>query len=259
MNLIVTKVYPIAFLEFFEENGKKRREGPRKEKEELLLQDQWMKRREKEQARLRSELEDKINIYEDWADRLERRSGSHFHPTEDDPQPNHIEDIFDELDGGKEFSVVTARISLTEAGWLARFIRDKIAQERAQIGEEIERDLKHVCPPRDVRSFRVLFMKDACSIRKPSQRTAEITVWDVMSLSFDEGKQAGNFAEGQRFLRMDETWRRLAHIPLYEKGLEMDPHQDSLRSQTNLYVAVIPFSCSVDSVVIIRLATECIR
>lgn len=57
-----------------------------------------------------------------------------------------------------------------------------------------------MCPPRDVRNFRVLFMKDAHTNRRPSHRTAEVTVWDVLSLSFDEGREPGTFKEGQRFL-----------------------------------------------------------
>lgn len=51
-------------------------------------------------------------------------------------------------------------------------------------------------------------MKDAHTDRRPSHRTAEITVWDVLSLSFDEGRQPGTFKEGQRFLVS-------AHLPFF--------------------------------------------
>jgi len=43
-------------------------------------------------------------------------------------------------------------------------------------------------------------MRDALTLKKPADRIAEITVWDVLSLSFEEGKQPGHFAEGQRYL-----------------------------------------------------------
>ncbi|TFY81492.1 hypothetical protein EWM64_g2524 [Hericium alpestre] len=200
MDLVVTKAYPIAFLEFVEKNGKKRREGPRKEAEEMAIQEQWEKRRAKDEAKLRSHFEEKMDIYEEWALRLERRSASHFYPTENDSPPDNIEDIFDELDGGTEFSKATMQTTINEAGWLARFVRERITQEREKIDEEIERDLKHICPPREVRNFRVLFMKDARTERRPAHRTVEITVWDVLNLSFDEGRKPGSFAEGQRFL-----------------------------------------------------------
>jgi breast cancer 2 susceptibility protein len=55
-----------------------------------------------------------------------------------------------------------------------------------------------VCPPREVRSFRVLLMRDARSARRPARRVVELTVWDVLSLSFDEAP-VGQFKEGQRF------------------------------------------------------------
>jgi breast cancer 2 susceptibility protein len=42
MDLTVLKAYPVAFLEFVEEeSGEKRREGPWNEKEEARLMDKW--------------------------------------------------------------------------------------------------------------------------------------------------------------------------------------------------------------------------
>ena len=61
--------------------------------------------------------------------------------SKDDP-PSHIEDLFDELEGGKAFQEVSAQMTATDAGWLARFIKEKCEKEREQCGEEIERDLK---------------------------------------------------------------------------------------------------------------------
>jgi breast cancer 2 susceptibility protein len=55
-----------------------------------------------------------------------------------------------------------------------------------------------VCPPREVRSFRVLLMRDARTTRRPGHRAVELTVWDVLSLSFDEAP-GGQIKEGQRF------------------------------------------------------------
>lgn len=55
-----------------------------------------------------------------------------------------------------------------------------------------------MCPPREVRSFRVLLMRDARTTRRPAHRVVELTVWDVLSLSFNEAP-GGQFKEGQRF------------------------------------------------------------
>src|SRR5262245_49031531 len=56
-----------------------------------------------------------------------------------------------------------------------------------------------ICPPREVRNFRVLVVKDACTVRRPSYRRAQITVWDVLGLLLSEGSDGGNFQEDQRF------------------------------------------------------------
>ncbi len=41
-------------------------------------------------------------------------------------------------------------------------------------------------------------MRDARATRRPANRAVELTVWDVLSLSFDEAP-VGQFKEGQRF------------------------------------------------------------
>ena len=73
------------------------------------------------------------------------------------------------------------------------------------------------CPPRDVRSFRILIVKDARTDRRPANRTAQLTVWDVLNLSLSEGSAAGTFELGKRYLvspvihtriLADENWIR---------------------------------------------------
>jgi hypothetical protein len=60
--------------------------------------------------------------------------------------------------------------------------------------------VQSICPPREVRDFRVIVARDARTEKKPGNRTAQITVWNVLNLVFDEGGKAGAFAEGQKFL-----------------------------------------------------------
>ena len=57
-----------------------------------------------------------------------------------------------------------------------------------------------LCPPREVRSFRILVVQDARTIRRPANRTALLTVWNVLQLTLTEGSLAGSFECGQRFL-----------------------------------------------------------
>jgi breast cancer 2 susceptibility protein len=108
-----------------------------------------------------------------------------------------------------------------EAGWLARHTRKQIDLSRESMGDEIEQELQvnqcHLlsqvqiqktflsilqtsCPPREVRSFRILVVQDARTIRRPANRTALVTVWNVLQLTLTEGSSAGSFEYGQRFL-----------------------------------------------------------
>jgi len=68
------------------------------------------------------------------------------------------------------------------------------------MGDEIEQELKTICPPREVRSFRILVVQDARTIRRPANRTALLTVWNVLQLNLAEGSSPGSFQCGQRFL-----------------------------------------------------------
>jgi breast cancer 2 susceptibility protein len=51
-----------------------------------------------------------------------------------------------------------------------------------------------------VKDFRVVVVRDALTDRKPANRTAQITVWNVMGLIHEEGGESGAFKLGQTFL-----------------------------------------------------------
>lgn len=65
-----------------EEDGSKRREGPRGAAEENRLQAKWQTRREVEESRLRADLEKRLARYEGWAERLATKAGT-FLPKDD--------------------------------------------------------------------------------------------------------------------------------------------------------------------------------
>lgn len=60
--------------------------------------------------------------------------------------------------------------------------------------------MQYVCPPRSVRDFRVVVVKDARWERKEPTRTAQITLWDPLRMVFSDGGTPGDIREGQRFL-----------------------------------------------------------
>ena len=51
-----------------------------------------------------------------------------------------------------------------------------------------------------MKDFRVVIARDARTDRKPANRTAQITVWNVMGLIHEEGGEGGAFKVGQTFL-----------------------------------------------------------
>lgn len=55
-------------------------------------------------------------------------------------------------------------------------------------------------PPREVRDFRVLTVKDVYPGKRPGNRYALLTVWDALSLCHSEDGQAGTFEVGQKFM-----------------------------------------------------------
>lgn len=195
----IIKAYPVAYIEFVEdEHGRKRRDGPRDEKEETELHSRWQRRRELEAAKLWAIYEKRWSTMCSYAERLEERARSIF--SEQRGPPDNIHDLYDAL---KEDPVMTKKIlsstSPQDAGWLVRHIRDRTVQEREEAEREIERELEDLCPVREVKDFCVLVVKDAHTSRRPPNRTAQITVWDVVSLTTCEDSMKG-FEIGQRYL-----------------------------------------------------------
>ncbi|KAJ3567335.1 hypothetical protein NP233_g6425 [Leucocoprinus birnbaumii] len=207
MDVVVVKTHAVAFIEFLTDpSGRKRKEGPRGEAEEMKINEEW--KRDREASKLRSEFEKKYARYESYIDKLERRAGNHFHPRQDDltdelisdEPPDHIEKLYDQLEEHDDATGVLSRIGAHDAGWLARHIRRCLDGECERAGEEIARELEATCPPRDVRSFRVIVVEDSQTCRRPANRHAQLTVWDVLSLTLSEGSKPGAIEVGTRFL-----------------------------------------------------------
>lgn len=92
-----------------------------------------------------------------------------------------------------------SQISAQDAGWLARHIRQCLKAECEHAGEEIARELEATCPPRDIRSFRVIIVEDSRTYRRPAHRHAQLTVWDALTLTLSEGAKPGAIDVGNHF------------------------------------------------------------
>lgn len=103
-----------------------------------------------------------MSVLEGYADKLERRAGPRFAPGEDgaclhiadlctrsfqtDSEPGNIDDLYEELESSGQAAGVINRTTANEAGWLARYIRERSLRGREAISEEIEQELQVGCP-----------------------------------------------------------------------------------------------------------------
>ncbi|KAG2368840.1 hypothetical protein BDR07DRAFT_1390250 [Suillus spraguei] len=201
----VIKIHPVAYIEFFEDESGKRMEGPRSAKDENTLSERWKRKRELAASNIWSDLERRAALMMKFADRLEQRVGPGFN-VKNEEMPDNLDDLYESLEESDrhQAQVILSRLSHLEAGSLAIHIREKLLRDREAVAGNIERELHDKCPPREVRNFRVIIVKDAYTTTRGdnsnSGRKAQLTVWDVLSLSIAEGSQAGEFKLGQKFL-----------------------------------------------------------
>ncbi|KAG1885542.1 hypothetical protein F4604DRAFT_1726659 [Suillus subluteus] len=199
----VIKIHPIAYIEFFEDENGKRMEGPRSAKDENALSEKWKRKRELAASKIWSDLERRAALMMRFADRLEQRVGPGF-SVKNEEMPDNLDDLYESLEESDhhQAQVILSRLSRLEAGSLAVHIREKLLRDREAVAGDIERELLDKCPPREVRSFRVIIVKDAYTPTRGGDngRKAQLTVWDVLNLSIAEGSQAGEFKLGQKFL-----------------------------------------------------------
>lgn len=152
-------------MEFKERDGRRVAEASRSEAEENRECDKWIVRfiilacmcttqlglqrlREMEATKLQMELEKTYNRFQAYADRLDRKAGSNFRVTEAGP-PDHIDGMYDDLEDPTDATDLLARISATDAGWLALHIRKVAERNRERSGEDVGRDLE-VSTPRTI-------------------------------------------------------------------------------------------------------------
>jgi breast cancer 2 susceptibility protein len=59
-----------------------------------------------------------------------------------DAAPDHIDNLYDNLEDASTAVKVIASVTANEAGWLARYIREKSLRNCETVGEEIEQELQ---------------------------------------------------------------------------------------------------------------------
>ncbi|CAE6406499.1 unnamed protein product [Rhizoctonia solani] len=191
LDIVITKLYPVGFVET-DEKGRSGR--PFDQSAEDDAQRVWEERRTNEASKWRIELEKRLERMKSAAGRFKNLAkGASFNA---DDIPEDAETFLEEFEEGEyELEMLKGRkFESTSAAWLADAIQKKSDELYERREEEMERQLANICPPRKVRNFRVVVIKDARPLQKPTERTAQLTAWDVLTFGSD------SLRVGQRYL-----------------------------------------------------------
>ncbi|KAJ4485769.1 hypothetical protein J3R30DRAFT_3441936 [Lentinula aciculospora] len=198
MDVVVLQVHPVAYLEIcVAPDGKKHQEGPRNETDEAACKETWRKKREAAESKIYAAHEKKIARYLSYAERLDQKAAHSARTLSDDP-PDNISSLYEELEEPEDARQVISQTKGTEAAWLARYIRERLEKDQERVKDELEKEVNDLCPPRNIRSFRVIIAQDSRTNRFSANRTAQLTIWDVMDLKLTEEKPRGYFEVGWR-------------------------------------------------------------
>ncbi|KAJ2932806.1 hypothetical protein H1R20_g4284, partial [Candolleomyces eurysporus] len=154
----------------------------------------------------------------DYLSRLEGKAASAPPIQNDEDMPDYIDNFYDDLEEHASALRRLSSIKPSDARWLAQLVKQNLDSEHERIPAEIEKELlvstlnvfegakftrEHIqetCPPRNARSHQVLVVKDARTDRRPANRVAHLSVWEVDKIDLSEGSRSASFTVGQRFL-----------------------------------------------------------
>ncbi|KAJ3837344.1 hypothetical protein F5878DRAFT_219187 [Lentinula raphanica] len=198
MDIVVVQVHPVAYLEIcIGPDGRKHQEGPRNGTDEAACREKWRKKREAAESRIYDAHEKKVARYLSYAERLEQKA-ARFACSAVEELSDDIDSLYDELEEPEDAARVLSKTKGSEAACLARYIRERIERDHERVKDELEKEVDEICPRRNIRSFRVLIALDSSTSRFPANRTAQLTIWDVMDLRLTEDKPQGYFEVGWR-------------------------------------------------------------
>lgn len=145
---------------------------------------------EAESTRLREDIQKSLQKIQDLASIL----ASHAEDCDVSPSasPPDVEADFDELMDARNVMARLRALPGIKIVALATYARQRAMEEAESGRAEIEAELASACPPRTVRDFRMVRVRDAREGKREQARTAMLNVWDAKAL--------GELKEGKRFL-----------------------------------------------------------
>lgn len=145
------------FVEFTEKDGKRTAQPPHSAAEEAKAVEKasvrqpffvatfglntHQRKRELEEGKLWDEFEKKRMRLLSYAERLDAKAGLKPRPDEAE-MPEHIDDLYEELEEPAEAGAVIRRVTPNDAGWLAQHIRKRLEHDVEKIREEIQQELQ---------------------------------------------------------------------------------------------------------------------
>ncbi|TKY84780.1 hypothetical protein EX895_005860 [Sporisorium graminicola] len=225
MDVVIDKVFPRAYVDV--DRSAPSAGAPRGEQEEAEEREAYNQRREDAIQRLELEMEAENRRLYDLVEALSYLTGDSFLPTIPDDPNGRLEalanQLFEQLIAQPN-PAAAVNEKVVAAGhkvlvpWLHNFAKSAILNEDGLTGSRMIAKLDEMCPPRKVREFRVVRLKDArlpppvpqapgsagtaqqagnpgarLQKRNPHARTVKLNVWDAAELG-DE------LREGRRFL-----------------------------------------------------------
>ncbi|QRV80418.1 DNA recombinational repair protein BRCA2 [Ceratobasidium sp. AG-Ba] len=192
LDVQVMKIFPIGFVET-DQTGRSSR--PFDQSAEDEAQRAWEERRTNEVGKWQIQFEKQLDRMKAAVDKLAHAVKDNSTNADASPS-NEVESFLEEFEDA-EFDLEllkSRRFTSSETAWLASALESKHNELYERREGEMERQLADVCPPRKVRNFRVVVIKDACTLRRPTERTAQLTIWDILSVAGD------SLRTGQRYL-----------------------------------------------------------
>lgn len=219
MDVVITKVFPLAYVDVERNGGPS---APRGEQEEAEEREVWLKRKEDVMQQLEMKLESESRKLYDLVEALSDLASDSFLPSIPDDPTGRLEanaqQLFDQLRAKEDPAsavrdLIVARGHSNLVPWLHGMAKSALlADDMGSGGGRLGADLDRACPPRKVREFRVVRFRDArlpppspstsaagssagggaTKKKNPHARTVQLTVWDAAQLGEE-------LQEGRRF------------------------------------------------------------
>ncbi|GAA5884455.1 hypothetical protein JCM6882_005258 [Rhodosporidiobolus microsporus] len=192
VDVVVERAYPCGYIDLRKGRGTE----TWGEEEELVRAEEWKRGRKKLEAKLADEAE-KAGVEEDEVVELLQEAAERIEPSSarasTSAPSEEPDEILDRLDSASSKAPLIRKLSPQQIRACLALALENAQASRFRVVEDLQKELAEKYPPRDVRGFRVIRIRDAQIGEKTSNRTALLTIWDVQS--FEEGfvKEGGRY------------------------------------------------------------------